>query len=149
MVVFPLPDAPNNTNASPSPTSKEMFWSTLVLPKYLLTPATRAAGMAAVPSDFGSTVFCIARATWAIVLLVVLSLSVDVKPIARKEQHAKDQERKQRQHNRYRIRGFNLTFIKFRKDIKGRSLRAAGKITGNQNSGTKLADRPRKRKQCS
>src|SRR6185436_17423101 len=93
IVVLPLPDAPSNTSTSPSATSKLMFSSTLVLPKRLLRPNTlAAAGGGSFSVGGGSTGINVS-------LAFTMRILVDVEPIAREEQDAEDQERKQREHD--------------------------------------------------
>src|SRR6476661_5214227 len=94
IVVFPLPDAPSNTSASPSATSNVMFSSTLVLPKRLLTPTTLVAFCDAVV--IGAGTFC---SSISFSFAFKVSSSIDVQPVACEEQHAENQKRKECQND--------------------------------------------------
>src|SRR6185503_9653272 len=135
MVVFPLPDAPSNTRISPSATSSEMFSSTPVLPKRLLTPITRVAIGGALSLDVdilcSSTSFCFAFNG---------CLSVYVKPVAGKKEHAENEKREECQNDGNGVRGFYLPFVEFSEDIKRGGLCASGEVTGNENGGTEFTD---------
>src|SRR5512132_2081089 len=101
-----------------------MFWSTLVLPKNLLTPTTLAAygaGLSRKGADSERSIIL----AWAF----ILGSSIDIQPISGKKQHAENQERKERQHNGNRIGSFNLTFVEFGEDVKWRGLRSSRQIT--------------------
>src|SRR5215510_720836 len=132
IVVLPLPDAPSKTSTSPSATSKVILSSTLVLPKRLLRPTTlAAAGDGSLSDGAGSAGLGISLSlAFTIFFHFELRISnrgflknshfailIDVEPIAREEQDAEDQERKKRQHDRDRVRGFDLSFIELRKDV--------------------------------
>src|SRR5213593_2269944 len=112
IVVLPLPDAPNNTRASPSATSKSMFSSTLVLPKRLLTPITLVA-------------FCDAGAVGSVGLCISISFcfafkacaSINIKPIACEEQHTENQKGKECQNDGNCVGSFYLPLVKFRENV--------------------------------
>src|SRR6185503_3168492 len=95
IVVLPLPDAPSKTSTSPSPTSKLMFSRTLASPKRLLIPTTLAAAALGGALNTGSSGLGI-----NVSFAFAISISVDVEPVTREKQHAEDQERKQREHDR-------------------------------------------------
>ena len=73
IVVLPLPEAPSNTNASPSATSKEISSSTEVLPKRLLMPRTLAA--ACVGAEFEREPEFIFSGTMLIALAAITVMS--------------------------------------------------------------------------
>src|SRR3954465_8360575 len=75
--------------------------------------------------------------------------SVDVEPITREKQHAEDQERKEREHDRDRVRRLDLSFVEFRKDVERGCLGASREVAGDENRRAKLADRARERQQRS
>src|SRR5690242_17560848 len=113
IVVLPLPDAPSNTSTSPSATSKLMFSSTLVLPKRLLRPTTlAAAGGGSLSAGGGS-----AGVGINVSLAFTMRILIDVEPIAREEQDAEDQKRKQCEHDCNRVRGFDLSFVELGEDV--------------------------------
>src|SRR4029079_7288095 len=124
IVVLPLPDAPSNTSTSPSPTSKLMFSSTLALPKRLLIPTTLAAAADGGAFDAGSSSLGI-NDSFAFAILN----SVNIQPVARKEQHAANQKRKQREHDRDCICSLDLALVELREDVQRRRLCSSCKIS--------------------
>src|SRR5918999_1330569 len=129
IVVLPLPEAPSNTSTSPSATSKLMFSNTLVLPKLLLMPTTlAAAGGGSATGAAGSTGFGM-NVSLAFTNSI---LSVNVEPITCKEEHAEDQEREEREHDRDRVRSFDLSFVERRKDVERGCLRSSREVSGNK-----------------
>src|SRR6185369_4640754 len=142
IVVLPLPDAPSNTRTSPSPTSKLMFSSTLALPKRLLIPTTLAAADEGGALDAGSSCLGI-NVSFAFAILV----SVDIQPVAREEQHAENQKRKQREHDRDRICGFDLALVELREDVQRRCLCSSREVSGHEDRRAKLTDSARKRQE--
>src|SRR5215217_2160763 len=124
IVVLPLPEAPSKTSTSPSPTSKLIFSRTLALPKRLLIPITLAAAAGGGVLNTGSS--CLESNTSFAFTIWIL---INVQPVTREKQHAEDQERKQREHDRDRIRGFDLTLVEFREDVQRRCLCSSRKIS--------------------
>src|SRR6185503_17488815 len=149
MVVLPLPDAPSKTSTSPSATSKLMFSSTLVLPKRLLSPTTLAAAGGGSASDGAGWTGCGINVSLAFTIFSIsnFAILVDVEPIACEEQHTEDQKREQREHNRDRVRCFDLPFVEFGEDVERGGLGASGEVSRNENRRTKLADCARESQQ--
>src|SRR6185503_20892065 len=123
IVVLPLPDAPSKTRISPSATSSEIFSSTPVLPKRLLKPMTLVAigGALSLDADIlcSSTNFSFAFTG---------CLSVYVKPVAGKKQHAENKKREECQNNGNGVCGLDLPFVEFREDIEWGGLCSSGEI---------------------
>src|SRR6185369_5514095 len=124
IVVLPLPDAPSNTSTSPSPTSKLMFSRTLALPKRLLIPTTLSAAAEDGALDAGSSGLGI-KNSFALAIVV----SVNIHPVAREEEHAENQNRKQREHDRDRICGFDLALVELGEDVQRRRLCSSRKVS--------------------
>ena len=73
--------------------------------------------------------------------------SVNVEPVTREKQHAEYQERKQCQHDRDRVRRFDLAFVELCEDVERRGLCASGEISGYEDRRTKFSDRARESQQ--
>src|SRR6185369_10455571 len=138
IVVLPLPEAPSSTRTSPSATSKLMFSSTLALPKRLLMPTTLAAAVG--PAGSGSSRLGMSDS-------LAFTDLVNVQPVTCEKQHTENQKRKQREHDRDRVRGFDLTFVELRENVERGGLSASGEIAGDKDRRTEFADGTRESKQ--
>src|SRR5215208_3535450 len=154
MVVFPEPDAPSRTSASPSATSKETSSSTRTPLKLLLRPRTLAAGAsgwagaARGPLRPASGVASVSSVTfsgsmtgsphWA-------SLAFD--PVAREEEDAEDGEGEEREHDGDGVGRLDLALVELGEDVERRGLRAARQVARDQNRRAELADGARERQE--
>src|ERR1043166_3009442 len=111
IVVFPLPEAPSNTSASPSATSKVIFSNTLVFPNRLLTPTT----LVAFCDAGGGTGTLYSSISFSFAFKVFSS--VYIQPVAGENHRAENQKRKECQDDGGCVRSPDLTFVKFCKNV--------------------------------
>src|ERR1051326_9063689 len=139
IVVFPDPEAPRSTKASPAATSKLTSSSTRVFLKLLLRPRTLAAISTADDSTrrssfapaFASRVS--AASPFDCFGVISFRASLAFEPVAREEEREEDDEREERQDDCDGVRRLDLPLVEFREDVERRGLRAARQIPRHEN----------------
>src|SRR5215212_4749670 len=155
MVVFPEPDAPSRTSASPSATSKLTSSSTRTPLKLLLKERTLAAGASGWagagrgprPAP-ASGVVSESSVTFSGSMTGSPHLaSLAFEPVAREEEDAEDGEGEEREHDGDGVGRLDLALVELGEDVERRGLRAPGEVARDQNRRAELADGARERQQ--